>query len=210
MQLSKALPATGRLAALTRPAHADDRNVGGAAADVHDHAAVGLANLQPPPVRRLQAHPPKTPALAPAAMTDSHNGVASMPVMAAGTQTAMRGLKMRERQTSIDKADDELIGHAMVLDDAVRSGRTKSIWAGRGPPFFGASSPTAMMVLVRYPPAPMVGWRKTTPCSSVAIWMVNSGFVPIGRFADVILFHGLFQPPVRRCKEGDPSLPFSK
>ena len=34
-------------------------------------------------------------------MTDSTTASASMPVMAAGTQTAMRGLKMRERQTSL-------------------------------------------------------------------------------------------------------------
>ena len=73
-----------------------------------------------------------------------------MPVMAAGTQTAMRGLKMRERQTSIDKPHDQFVRHAVILDDAIRKGHARSIWAGARPTIFnGLRPPTAMMELVR-------------------------------------------------------------
>ena len=52
-----------------------------------------------------------------------------------------------------------------------RSGRTKSMCAGARPTIFNASSPTARMEFVRVSTAPMVGWRNTTPCSSVAMIM---------------------------------------
>ena len=84
---------------LDPPAHADDRNVGGAAADVHDHAAVGLADLQARAQRRCHRLVHKVDLPGARRHDGLHNASASMPVMAAGTQTAMRGLKMRERQT---------------------------------------------------------------------------------------------------------------
>ena len=169
MQLSKALPATGRLAALTRPP-----------------MLITAISVEPPPMSttmqpcgwRICSPAPSAAAtgsstrktcLAPAAMTDSTTASASMPVMAAGTQTAMRGLKKRERQTSLTNRTISSFVMRWSCIMPSRSGRTRSIWAGARPTIFRAASPTAMMELVRVSTAPMVGWRKTTPCSSVAM-----------------------------------------
>ena len=104
-------------------------------------------------------------------MTDSTTASASMPVMAAGTQTAMRGLKMRERQTWLTNRTISSFVMRWSWMMPSRSGRTKSMCAGARPTIFNASSPTARMEFVRVSTAPMVGWRNTTPCSSVAMIM---------------------------------------
>ena len=154
------------------PAHADDGDVGGTAADVHDHAAVRLADGQPRAQRGgPPARPPEMTWRAPAAMTDSTTASASTPVMAAGTQTATRGLRMRERQTSLTKRTISSLVMRWSWMTPSLSGRTRSIYAGARPTMRSASSPTATMVSLRVSTAPMAGWWKMTPCFSVAMMM---------------------------------------
>ena len=99
MQLSKALPATGRLAARTLPP-----------------MLMTAMSVEPPPMSmtmqprgwRMSSPAPSAAAtgsstrktcLAPADITASTTASASTPVMAAGTQTDTRGRRMRDRQT---------------------------------------------------------------------------------------------------------------
>ena len=83
------------------PTHADHGDIRGAAADINHHAAHGLADIQPCAKGGGDRLIHKETCRAPAAMTASTTASASMPVMAAGTQTDTRGLMMRERHTSL-------------------------------------------------------------------------------------------------------------
>ncbi len=60
-------------------------------------------------------------------MTDSTTASASTPVMAAGTQTATRGLNSRERQTSLTKRTINSLVMRWSWITPSRKGRTSSM-----------------------------------------------------------------------------------
>ena len=104
---------------LDPPAHADDRNVGGAAADVHDHAAVGLADLQARAQRRRHRLVHKVDLPGARRHDGLHNGVRFD--AGDGRGHADRNARLEDARAAdlIDKPDDQLVRHAVVLDDAV-------------------------------------------------------------------------------------------
>mgnify|MGYP006899995314 CR=1 FL=1 len=111
--------------------HADDGNVGGSAADVHDHAAVGFANLQTGTQGSGNRLVHQKDLLGPGPHDRLDHGVSLDAGNLRGHADRDAGFEDAGTADLVDKADDELIGHAMVLDDAIPQGAHKVDIGGR-------------------------------------------------------------------------------
>ena len=127
MQLSKALPATGRLAARTRPPMLMTAMSVDPPPMSMTMQPFGVRMSSPAPSAAATGSSTRKTCLAPADMTDSTTASASTPVMAAGTQTATRGRMSRLGQTWLmNRTISSLVIRWSWITPS-RSGRTMSM-----------------------------------------------------------------------------------
>ena len=100
-------------------AHADDGNIRGATANIHDHAAVGLANLQPGPQRGGYRLIHQKHLLGSRRHDGLHNGVRLN--AGDGRWHADRNARFEDAGAAdlIDEPHDQFVRHAVILDDAI-------------------------------------------------------------------------------------------
>ena len=175
-------------------AHADDGNIGGATANIHDHAAVGLANLQPGPQRGSYRLIHQKYLLGSRRHDGLHNGVRLN--AGDGRGHADRNARFEDAGAAdlIDEPYDQFVRHAVILDDAIPQRAYQVDMGGRAAHHFqgfvphcndgvGAGIHRADGRLAEH--------------NALLLRRNNDGGRPQVD-SDVILFHGLFPPSVWR------------